>query len=440
VLTIPSLNPAVSMGIRRRELLRVVTLFCIVALLTATAVVAQEARPKLAPVVSVVEGGDPAQDFRACRRMLVGPGVNQPDPYPGYRGFVGWQAPIVLRDDAMLVGFSSGYWHASPPTAYFKEYPAKRDEWKKLGMPTDVDAPRGGRAHIIRSSDSGKTWSKPAVLVDTPWDDRAPNFCQLKDGTVLCSFFTYPGPSGTDLARDPAKTALTGIIRSVDDGRTWEQEPKRLPLPFVADATDGPIIELEDGSAIICVYGRTVDAPHDMVAFCRSSDSGATWELLSTVSTDHEMSETSVAQLPDTRLVLISRPEGDIAWSSDGGKTWTRPVPLGVRLFEPRLMALHDGTLLCLHGSYGAGGLRAMFSTDGGETWICPNQKWGFPVDPSVYGYGQAVELADGTVWVAYIHSGGHSTKDAETEAIWSIRLRVRPSHDGIDLLPAPGS
>ena len=371
--------------------------------------------------------------------MLVGPGVNQPDPYPGYRGFVGWQSPIVLQDGTMLVGFSSGYWHASPPTAYFAVNPAAMEEWKKIGMPTDVDAPRGGRAEIIRSTDGGKTWSRPTVLLDTPWDDRAPNFCQLQDGTILCSLFTYPGPSATDLARDPAKTTLTGIIRSFDNGRTWEQEPKRLPVPFVFDATDGPIIKLQDGSALICVYGRTVEAQHDMVAFCRSTDSGDTWEFLSTVSTDHEMSETAVAQLPDGRLVLIARPEGDIAWSHDGGRSWTKPVSFGIRLFEPRLMTLRDGTLLCLHGSYGAGGFRAMFSTDGGETWICAHEKWGFPVDPSVYGYGQAVELSDGSIWAAYIHTGGHATEDAKTEALWSIRLRVRPAHDGIELLPAPG-
>jgi hypothetical protein len=69
-------------------------------------------------------------------------------------------------------------------------------------------------------------------------------------------------------------------------------------------------------------------------------------------------------------------------------------------------IVLRDGTLLCLHGSYGAGGFRAMFSTDVGQTWECPDRKWGFPVDPSVYGYAQAVELADGTVWAAYIHTG----------------------------------
>jgi photosystem II stability/assembly factor-like uncharacterized protein len=372
--------------------------------------------------------------------MLVGPGVNQPAGYPGYGGFVGWQSPIVLRDGTLLVGFSSGYWHASPPTAYFKQDPAQREAWKKLGMPTDIDAPRGGRAEIIRSVDGGKSWSRPSVLIDTPSDDRAPNFCELADGTILCSLFTYPGPSATDLTRDPAKTTLTGIIRSRDNGVSWEKEPKPLPVPFAYDATDGPIITLHNVSALICVYGRPPGARHDMVAFCRSTDGGDRWKLLSTVAIDHEMSETAVAQLRDGRLVLISRPEGDIAWSSDGGHTWTKPVSFGICMFEPRLITLRDGTLLCLHGSYGAGGLRAMFSTDGGLTWNCPAARWGFAIDPSVYGYGQAVELADGSVWVVYIHTGGHSSQDARTEALWSIRLRVRPGHDGIDLLPAPGS
>jgi BNR repeat-like domain/BNR/Asp-box repeat len=420
--------------------MKIIVLLAAAASCAAAALLAQDARQPNAPAVKVVQGGDPAQDYRQCRRMLVGPDVNQPDPYPGYRGFVGWQSPIVLLDGTMLVGFSSGYWHASPPTAYFADNPAAMENWKKIGMPTDVDAPRGGRAEIIRSTDGGKTWSRPTVLLDTPWDDRSPNFCQLPDGTILCSLFTYPCPTAADLARDPKKTTLTGIIRSFDNGRTWEQEPKRLPVPFVFDATDGPIIELQDGSALICVYGKNVDAQHDMVAFCRSADGGDTWEFLSTVSTDHEMSETAVAQLSDGRFVLIARPEGDIAWSRDGGRSWTEPVSFGIRLFEPRLMTLRDGTLLCLHGSYGAGGFRAMFSTDGGQTWTCPHEKWGFPVDPSVYGYGQAVELADGSVWAAYIHTGGHRTKDAKTEALWSIRLRVRPDHDGIDLLPAPGT
>lgn len=114
---------------------------------------------------------------------------------------------------------------------------------------------------------------------------------------------------------------------------------------------------------------------------------------------------------------------GRLIWDGHG----RNPFPWAFVCSKPRLLTLRDGTLLCLHGSYGGGGLRAIFSTDLGKTWLSANEKWGFPVDPAVYGYAQAVELADGSVWAAYIHTGGHSAKDARTEAIWSIRLRVRP-------------
>jgi len=38
--------------------------------------------------------------------MLVGPGVNQPDPFPGYYVFVGWESPTVPQQtsDALDTG------------------------------------------------------------------------------------------------------------------------------------------------------------------------------------------------------------------------------------------------------------------------------------------------------------------------------------------------
>ena len=139
--------------------------------------------------VRIVEGGESIAQAVECRRMLVGPGVNQPDPFPGHEGFVGWESPLRLRDGTMLVGFSAGYWHASPPTP-LRVPPEKIKNWQQLGMPIGIDAPRGGRAMSIRSVDGGRNWSKPETLIDTPWDDRHPNFVELPDETILCTFFT----------------------------------------------------------------------------------------------------------------------------------------------------------------------------------------------------------------------------------------------------------
>jgi hypothetical protein len=54
------------------------------------------------------------------------------------------------------------------------------------------------------------------------------------------------------------------------------------------------------------------------------------------------------------------------------------------------------------------------------------------------YGYGKAMALPDGSLFITYIATGGHRTEDAKTNGIRCIRLRVRADHSGIDLLPAP--
>ncbi len=71
------------------------------------------------PRVRLVAGGESHLPASQCRKMIVGPGVNQPDPFPGYRGFVGWESPVRLRDRSMLLTFNAGYWHILPPRSRY---------------------------------------------------------------------------------------------------------------------------------------------------------------------------------------------------------------------------------------------------------------------------------------------------------------------------------
>ena len=57
----------------------------------------------------------PADRYRSCRQMLVGPWHNQPEEYQGYNGFVGWAGVTRLRSGQWLVAFTSGTWHVPPP-------------------------------------------------------------------------------------------------------------------------------------------------------------------------------------------------------------------------------------------------------------------------------------------------------------------------------------
>jgi hypothetical protein len=390
------------------------------------------AEETMRPQVKVIENGESKATAAECRGIIVGPGVNQPDAFPGYAGFVGWESPIRLQNGDWLVGFNAGYWHASVSTP-MQYTPANLEAFRKMGMPTDIEAPTGGRAMFTRSTDEGKTWSKPETLIDTPADDRHPAFVQWPDGTIQCVFFIYLGDEPATQRKPPPPHIF--FVRSFDNGKTWEKEPRPLGTPHFHE-TDGPFAKLKDGSVLLAINGRP-QGPPDQAGIFRSTGHGESWELLSTIKTDHDLQEVTVTELPDGRWVMMARPDGDISWSSDRGRTWTASVTFGMRMFAPSLTVLRDGTLVCLHGSYVRGGLRIIFSRDGGQTWVAPAKDHGFLVDNS-YGYGKAMELPDGSLFISYIATSGHGAADAKQNAIRCIRLRVRADYSGIDLLPAP--
>ena len=400
-----------------------------------TCVAQAVAPPPPQPVVKVVPCPEQTRHLR-FRRTLVGPGINQPQPYPGYEGFVGWSGIARTKSGALLVTFSSGYWHASPPTGP-APLPADFAKLFRTLSGRDlstINAPRGGRAEFIRSRDGGRTWSAPEVMIDTPLDDRSPSPVSMSDGTVVASFFDYDGRGG----------ARTGVIRSFDEGKTWEQSARFLTTPFAWTATDGPPLEMPDKSLLLAVYGGSGKGTKERSQFgvFESRDRGDTWKCIGTNQAADDLDEPSIARLRDGRLLMIARPQGSLAWSSDGGHTWTRPVSLPFRMYDPWLLTLKNGTLLCVHGSYHKEkhGLRAILSPDGGRTWVAAGPDYGFSIDPSVYGYSRGIQLPDGSIYLVYLATGGHKWDDARHESLFALRFRVLKGSRGIELLPAPGA
>ena len=374
--------------------------------------------PDLTIDFHVVGEDPPVGRSLVCRQMLVGPWKNQPEQYPGYNGFVGWSGTTRLKSGRWLVTFNSGFWHASFPwTDATRKDPECRkwvDRYHDIGCP-DIPAPRGGRVHVMQSDDQGKTWSQPQTLVDTENDDRHATILELDDGTLLCTFFDY---------RIPPEVKKR-YMRSTDGGKTWSDPLELLPRKREGFGS-GSAIQLSDGSILWLADG---------VSVYRSTDQGRTFSLASSREYSPKGSEPTIAELPDGRLIVITRSAGEISWSSDKGSTWTKPVSANLSNKDPHLLMLPNGVLACFHMSRKAKGLRVILSLDFGKSWHGPADHVGYAVDPDCYGYSHPMLLPDGTVFITYQHSIGYTAEEARTEAIWGMRLRVKDNAQGIELL-----
>lgn len=283
-----------------------------------------------------------------------------------------------------------------------------------------------GRVEIMRSSDSGATWSYPRVLMDSPIDDRDAGVCETAAGTLLVTTFTSLAYQAVlDKARDwPAerlarwqavnrrcseseRRALLGewMFRSEDGGLTWSA-PYRVPL----NSPHGPA-PLRSGRLIYA--GKQLWDTNQKAVVYDSTDDGRTWRWLADVPVREgdavqQYHELHAVECSSGKLILQIRNHNPTnaqetlqCESSDGGKTWTTPHPIGVWGLPSHLLRLRDGRLLMTYGyRREPRGNLARLSADEGVTWSDPIRLSSGAIGD--LGYPSTVELADGrllTVW-----------------------------------------
>jgi hypothetical protein len=313
----------------------------------------------------------------------------------GAGGYEAFPDVARLRNGDLLCVFYAGYGHVSSPNAAL---------------------PKGGRVCWIRSRDNGKRWTAPKTLVDTDLDDRDPSVMQTHDGTLLCNFFTYiPRREGR------AEQCEICIVRSHDNGETWEATPQRIAAPpGITWACSSPILELPQRELVLPLYFMQPGKPSKS-GLVRSSDSGKTWGDFTVIDpdSDHEHdSEPHIIRLPDGRLFTTLRPCMCQSYSSDNGRTWTAPTRTGFEGHAPYHLVTRDGLLLCAHRLPGTA---LHISTDRGATWKGP-----FVIDDVGGAYPSMVELPDGVVFCVYYEEGEGSS----IRATW-----LRPRADGIEFV-----
>src|SRR5262249_10675414 len=155
-----------------------------------------------------------------------------------------------------------------------------------------------------------------------------------------------------------------------------------------------------------------------------SKGDGKSWRWLSDIpvrasDSVKEYHELHGVQAADGRIVVHIRNhnpqnQGETLQteSTDGGRTWTTPHPIGVWGLPSHLLRLRDGRLLMTYGYRRAPfGNQARISSDHGTTWSEPVviSSDGAGVD---LGYGSTVELEGGqllTVWYELLRGSQHA-------------------------------
>lgn len=274
----------------------------------------------------------------------------------------------------------------------------------------------GGRLDFIRSTDGGRTWSKPVVAIDSEWDDRNPAFGQMSDGTLVLAYgesHSYRPDGEFDLAAGPY---LSFLVTSSDSGQTWSQK-RPFSAPWPNASPYGKIAVCKDGTALMSIY----QMPSNVMGILRSKDNGKTWGDFSPVPGSHD--ETLVIELPDRRLMAFTRRDGEtdfgllLSESDDKGYTWIRSRKLLKALQWPfDATLLRSGHLLLSYGSrldrYGAG---VMLSKDLGNTWDEEHRVLlGWDSLSNDTGYPSTVQLDDGTIVTMYYAVGTATSPDTQ--------------------------
>ncbi len=217
-----------------------------------------------------------------------------------------------------------------------------------------------GRLDMVFSSDEGKNWTPPALVVDSPEDDRNPALGQARDGSLVVAYFRLAkyderGRYNPRLENPDS----TWVTRSGDGGKTWG-ESIRIDVSDVGWGSPyGKILTLPDGAMLLAVYGGPVRAPGEKVAdsdnsyLYRSTDDGKTWKRYATIG-PKGFNETGLVRLPSGKLLAAMRSVRGDLWltdSQDGGKSWSEPRQLASGAVHPAdLVLLPDRRVLLVTG------------------------------------------------------------------------------------------
>ncbi|MEA3402693.1 MAG: exo-alpha-sialidase [Armatimonadota bacterium] len=294
----------------------------------------------------------------------------------------------------------------------------------KVGSVDEEGSPWTVRDETIvwtRSTNGGHSWRPEPELIYENSQTRQENCCgtgYISDEGVFMHPFYILNADYEERAKEENWGRLHLAVS--DDGlETWDIP--EVETPFHAAASFGGIVELSDGRLLLNCYGAVERGSfRHQAGFLTSHDQGQTWGGYTLIGAEADpdggparLNETDIAELPDGRLVSMSRTQYSgfplyRGVSDDGGETWTveRSALTGLC---PALCYTTQGPpagtlVLAYHDRWGKhanrGGVYLAFSHDGGESW-------GEPVWISGGAYPCMIETQPGAILCSYYR--GHA-------------------------------
>lgn len=249
---------------------------------------------------------------------------------------------------------------------------AKLEDGSLLGTYRKGEEHFGDEGIVVtrKSLDGGGSWSSESTAAaESGLDTRGGSLAQLSDGRVALTYWVRE--IGGDQILNGARVQF-----SDDGGTTWDPPVVILDDMLYAQCA-GPVVE-HDGDLLIPLYGG-VGTPSRRCKVVKSTDGGATWSVLSTMSdTSVESHEPNIVELSDGSLMGLIRHHDDhelaLVYSTDHGATWTAPtVFLSEVLSRPSAIVLASGRVVLAYRDLTASqDTRLIYSDDDGVTWSTP--------------------------------------------------------------------
>jgi len=224
-------------------------------------------------------------------------------------------------------------------------------------MSTDRGFSALGDLVIVRSTDRGETWSDAEVVHrGRSGEPRAVGtLTALGDGTLLAPFAEID---------DARATSEVRVLRSADSGKVWEEIAPEATLPLSWWAPSGRLIEAQDGTLVMAVYGaaaqKDLEATIHDCGILRSKDGGKTWGDFSVIA---KGPAPIVGAHPETHFSF----EGPVVQVLEDGR-WLALVT------ARRLNASGDGPSAVNQGPGAPQVVCRLWSGDEGRTWTKPDQ------------------------------------------------------------------